>query len=196
MTDARFPERWLNDRRLLRLSAVDFRTYVTTLVWSVSNRTDGYLEVDDLALVLGATADSSSALVAGGLWREQGRGWLVEDYATTQTSSHDLEVLDNARRREREKKARQRENKKGDSPGGSPEGRVPGTTQDRPGQARPGQEVGRFPSSEQVDDQDWPSVTPPGAVQFCRHGVTDGDQPAEDLNGRLNCPQCAMKLAS
>jgi len=31
MTDARFPERWLNDRRVLRLSDVDFRTFVTTL---------------------------------------------------------------------------------------------------------------------------------------------------------------------
>jgi hypothetical protein len=43
MTDARFPERWLNDRRLLRLSDAAFRLFVISLTWSVSNRTMEYL---------------------------------------------------------------------------------------------------------------------------------------------------------
>jgi hypothetical protein len=38
MTDARFPERWLQDRRVLRLSDVGFRLFTLSLAWSVSNR--------------------------------------------------------------------------------------------------------------------------------------------------------------
>jgi hypothetical protein len=43
VTDARFPERWLNDRRV--------RLFVISLTWSVSNRTDGDLYDDDLLLI-------------------------------------------------------------------------------------------------------------------------------------------------
>jgi len=50
VTDARFPERWLNDRRVLRLSDPAFRLFVIPLTWSVSNRTDGDLYDDDLRL--------------------------------------------------------------------------------------------------------------------------------------------------
>ena len=41
MTDARMPERWLSDRRLLRLSDAAYRLHLTGLLWSVANRTDG-----------------------------------------------------------------------------------------------------------------------------------------------------------
>ena len=40
MTDARLPERWLNDRRLQRHSADHYRAFVNALLWSVANRTD------------------------------------------------------------------------------------------------------------------------------------------------------------
>lgn len=139
MTDARFPDRWLNDRRVVRLSDSAFRTFVTTLVWSVSNRTDGILERDDLELVRGANERDVSPLLASGLWGTSGDDFLITDFRGTQTSRSEHEVLENVRRRDREKKARQRANRDPDSP--SPE-QSPGTTsrgnfpRDRIGQDR------------------------------------------------------------
>jgi hypothetical protein len=52
VTDARFPERWLNNRRVLRLSDRAFRLFVISLTWSVSNRTDGELYDDDDLLLI------------------------------------------------------------------------------------------------------------------------------------------------
>jgi len=43
-TDARVPDRWLSDRRLQRLSDAHFRAFITSLVWSVSNRTKRVIE--------------------------------------------------------------------------------------------------------------------------------------------------------
>lgn len=157
MTDARYPERWLSDRRLLRLGDRDHRAFITTLAWSVSNRTDGLIEHEDLALVPGAHVESAAALVAAGLWATCPQGWRISVFAGTQTSAHELEVLENGRRREREKKARQRG--KTDSPGpdrsvaepvprdvpgdvfpgDGPRGLSPGTPQ-----ARPVPEIGRL----------------------------------------------------
>ena len=78
MTDARFPDRWLHDRRLLRLSDSEFRTFVTSLTWCVSNRTDGRLEHDDLAMV--PPADPTmlarwSALAFGSPATVDGKSW-------------------------------------------------------------------------------------------------------------------------
>ena len=47
----RFPERWLNDRRVLSLSDPAFWLYVIPLTWSVFNRADGELYDDDLLLI-------------------------------------------------------------------------------------------------------------------------------------------------
>jgi hypothetical protein len=44
VTDARFPDRWLSDKRIQRLSDGHFRSFITSLVWSVTNRTDGVTE--------------------------------------------------------------------------------------------------------------------------------------------------------
>lgn len=103
MTDARFPERWLNDRRVLRLSDVDFRTFVTTLVWSVANRTDGRLEPDDLALLPGAR-DAAPRLTQAGLWETTNGTVTIIDYDDTQTSSEQFDAIDERRRRDRERK--------------------------------------------------------------------------------------------
>ena len=43
MTDARLPERWLNDGRLQRVSASAYRLFGNGLMWTVANRTDGHL---------------------------------------------------------------------------------------------------------------------------------------------------------
>jgi hypothetical protein len=145
MTDARLPERWLSDRRLLRLSDAHFRSFVMALVWSVSNRTDGCIDPEDLALIPTFAVEAPDAFVAAGLWTRLDHGWRITEFIVTQTSKCDLEVLENNRRREREKKARQRAAKAAengarhsDVPGDVTGGACPGTPQDRTGQARTG----------------------------------------------------------
>jgi hypothetical protein len=108
MTDARLPERYLVDRRLTRLSPEHFRSFAFALIWSVSNRTDGQVTPEDLPLIPLFAKGAETALVACGLWTVQPDGWSMTDFAATQTSRHELEVLEAARRRDREKKARQR----------------------------------------------------------------------------------------
>lgn len=119
MTDARLPERLLVDRRLLSQSDAVFRAYVTSLMFSVSNRTDGMIETNDVNLMPRFAKTAPTALVKAGLWAETETGWLIVDFDAQQTSRADLEVLENARKRDREKKARQRAGKKnyvGDAP--------------------------------------------------------------------------------
>ncbi|OFJ52559.1 hypothetical protein [Mycolicibacterium grossiae] len=149
MTDARIPDRWLQDRRLQRLNDAHFRAFITSLVWSVTNRTDGVIEPEDLGLIPNFAAKSVQAMVAAGLWQPLEKGWLITDYVVTQTSKDQLVALENMRARERQKKARQRAQKKGD--GAAVPGTVPGdvpwdnTGQDRPGKDRPGE--GDHPTS-------------------------------------------------
>lgn len=149
MTDARFPERWLSDRRLQRLSDAHFRAFITSLTWSVSNRTNGVIEPEDLALIPNFAANSAKAFVKAGLWSARQEGWLINDFGSTQTSSEQLAAAEAARRRERDKKARQRAAKRAadQSAETSTDAVVPGdvpgdnTGQDRPGKDRPGPEV-------------------------------------------------------
>jgi len=169
VTDARFPERWLNDRRVLRLTDAEFRTFVTTLAWSVSNRTDGAISTDDLGFVLGSSVGSAPGLVRAALWTLKDNGWHINDYATTQTSAHELEILDNYRRTERVKKAKHRGAKAnlptpdpdtdtspvhGDVHGDMSTGRSTGTAKDRTGKARTGQEEENLATNltQRVDD--------------------------------------------
>jgi hypothetical protein len=145
VTDARFPERWLNDRRILRLTDPAFRVFVTALAWSVSNRTDGVLDDTDLQLLPHLGPSFVDELEKAGLWRRECDRWLITDYAATQTTRDHLDQLEKIRRVEREKKARQRANARkpkppksaGQSPGRS-DGTVPGdcTGQERPGEER------------------------------------------------------------
>lgn len=163
MTDVRLPERWLNDRRLLRLSDPAFRLFVTALAWSVANRTDGALDDADLSLIPRADAGCANELVTAGLWRHHRDTWFIADFAVTQTSAHDLEVLENARRRDREKKARQRASKRDSAEGASP-GTVPrdSTGQDRQGQDRqleePPTDIAYADSSDLSDHEPWPTT--------------------------------------
>lgn len=108
MTDARFPERWLNDRRVLRLPPVDFRSFVVALSWSVSNRTDGRIEADDLALIPNFEEQSVAVLTNAGLWTGEAGCWQVADFDATQSSKAQLEGLDHKRHQDRERQARKR----------------------------------------------------------------------------------------
>lgn len=121
MTDARFPEKLLADRRLLKLSNGDIVSYTMATIWSVSNRTDGCILADDLPLIPRFDVESAPRLVSGQLWKTLGAGYVIVDFESWQTSRSDLEVLDHARKREREKKARQRQAKR-DVPGDKPDG--------------------------------------------------------------------------
>lgn len=97
MTDARFPERWLNDRRVLRLSDGGFRLFVVSLAWSVSNRTDGVLYDDDFELMMRVTLTHAPELVEQGLWRREADHWFIEEFDRTQTTRDQLEGLDQRR---------------------------------------------------------------------------------------------------
>lgn len=107
MTDARFPERWLNDRRVLRLSDEAFRLFALSLAWSVANRTDGRIYDDDLALIP-ASAAGSGPLAKAGLWQRVADYWQIAEFEETQTTRDDLEALARGRRAQRDKKRRQR----------------------------------------------------------------------------------------
>lgn len=145
MTDARFPEQWLNDRRVVRLSQSAFRTFVTTLTWSVSNRTEGVIELDDLDLINGAVPRDSAELDTSGLWFATGeRTFLITVFRDTQTSREQLEAAECARRKERDKKRGQR------ARAASVPGDVPG---DNTGQARTGQDrTGASITTTEVED--------------------------------------------
>lgn len=108
MTDARVPEKWLNDKRIQRLTDADFRSFIMALTWSVSNRTDGVIEPDDLSLIPHFAQGSAKALVAAGLWSAQKHGWCINGYESTQTTRERLAQLDAARLKDRERQARHR----------------------------------------------------------------------------------------
>jgi hypothetical protein len=201
MTDARFPERWLNDRRVVRLSDRAFRLFVTSLAWSVANRTDGRLYPDDLALLLGVDPGAAGELVKAGLWSAAGEGWQVVDFGHTQTTEAQLVGLEHKRAMDRERQARKRAHDRGDHRVCLPEHCDPSRdvtrdfmrdTKDRPGQARTGASNG---ATDEADSQ--LPVSAPGAGEAlrapapCPHGVVGGDQPDPWLSGRLSCPECA-----
>ncbi|MDR6868157.1 hypothetical protein J2Y69_002768 [Microbacterium resistens] len=173
MADARIPEQYLTDKRVLRLTDAERSSYFMALTWSVSNRSDGRIERADLPLIPTFSSKAIPGLVRWECWRTDGKeAWIIVDYARWQTTRSEFEVLDNARRREREKKARQRAKAKdvtGDSPGGTSRG----TSQARQGQARqePGQDESEAPedwydpATGEVSDQvtDWPTTPIPNS---------------------------------
>ena len=133
MTDARFPERWLNDRRVMRLTDDAFRLFVISLTWSVANRTDGRLYDDDLTLIP-ASASGSGQLAKAGLWERVADYWQITGFEETQTTREQLEAATVARRKDRDRKRRQRAKAK-DVTGDVTRDVRPESA--RPGQARP-----------------------------------------------------------
>lgn len=134
MTDARFPERWLNDRRVLRLPDDAFRLFVMSLAWSVANQTDGRIYDEDLALIPASTTGSGQ-LAKSGLWERVADYWLITVFEDTQTTRADLEALARGRRAARDKKRRQRAAKAATVPGDVPRD-TPRTGQARTGALR------------------------------------------------------------
>lgn len=111
MTDARFPERWLNDRRLQFAAPETFRVFANLLMWQASNRSDGHIPGDALPLIPHASTAEMGALVTAGLLDPDigGDGWYITPaYLDPQTTRDQLEAADEARRKARDKKRRQR----------------------------------------------------------------------------------------
>lgn len=109
MTDARFPERWLNDRRVMRLSDGAFKLFVCSLAWSVGNRTDGVIEQADVELIPGYQPHNADELSVSGLWQlGDSDRYEITVYEDTQTSRAQLEAADRKRAGDRERQARHR----------------------------------------------------------------------------------------
>lgn len=131
MTDARFPERWLNDRRLARTSDAEFRAFVLALAWSVSNRTDGVVTAEDLELIPRADLGHAEALADRGLWEAVEGGWRIVEFGSTQTPSAQLEGLAARRAGDAKRAKKYRDGKRASSRDSS---------RDDIGQARTGQD--------------------------------------------------------
>jgi hypothetical protein len=162
MVDARIPERYLSDRRILRLTDAERSSLWVATLWSVSNRTDGRIERADVDLIPMFRSESINTFVIHGLWESDGDdAWVMVDYARDQTTRDELEVLENARRRERAKKQRQRA-RKDDVPGDVPGGLSPGTAQDRQGrkEGQEGQEYSGSVNTATGVIADWPTRLP------------------------------------
>ncbi|MCT9620743.1 hypothetical protein [Curtobacterium sp. C2H10] len=195
MTDARFPERYLSDRRVLRLEPDVFRGWVLATAWSVSNRTDGIVLDDDLPLLPFMPENGPMTLVERGLWSQTEKGWRIEDFEQTQTSKHDLEVLDNMRRAQRQKKARQRATKSSgpsfsDVPGDSTGGPYPGTSrgrvpEDKTGQERTGRDEGKW------FDEETGEITDPAPSVQASWGARSCAVCGAEIPGYSPVPWCA-----
>jgi hypothetical protein len=223
MTDARFPERWLNDRRVLRLSDAAFRLFVCGLAWSVANKTDGYLSDEDLALISGVNLDAAEALYDAELWWSHMHGAQITEFEDTQSSRDELDALAARRRNDRRRKAAERARK------ATSASRLPSASRDssrdshaervRTGQARPGAKTeGQAPPWLPVefsdargagDDAAGGNGHPPPPSQT-RKRVHDGPNPhgsdvqnfsdrgtsrgqPADRNACEACPVCSMK---
>jgi hypothetical protein len=85
---------------------------MVSLTWSVSNRTDGVLYPDDLALLADVDQARAVELEKAELWRRVKDYWLVVDFEGTQTTRKQLEGLAHKRLMDRERKARERARKR------------------------------------------------------------------------------------
>ncbi|CDZ92349.1 hypothetical protein QM787_04350 [Rhodococcus ruber] len=112
MTDARLPERLLNDYRVNSLAAEVWRSYTHSLMFAVSNRTDGHLTRAHLPMIPMFRPGDENILVQSGLWIDQGEGWWIDRFDLDQTTKIQLEAVDRKRVMDRERKRREREREK------------------------------------------------------------------------------------
>lgn len=97
MTDARFPERWLNDRRYMTLAPEQFRAFVLTMTWSVANKTNGVVTPIDLELMPWLGNGMVDLLVKRTVLSVHPDGWFIDEFLTTQTTRQQLEAAKHAR---------------------------------------------------------------------------------------------------
>lgn len=190
MTDARFPERWLNDRRIMRLPAEVFRGWWLATVWTVANRTEGRIEDGDVDLIPGLTPGMLEHLEEVGLVTRDGHGWHLWDWDGVQSSREQLEALERKKRgdRLRQRRKREREREREREAEASRDGsrdvtrdvHATDSGQDRPGQARTGED--KSAQNEVVSGQ-WPEVRRPGSPSRAE-AVADAVE---------ECPECGSE---
>jgi len=178
--DARYPERWLTDRRVLRLSDPAHRLFVTALVWSVANRSDGVITDEDLELLPRVDSRCVWELADAALWLRalDSSAWLITDYEATQTTRDDLDRAEQARRAARDKKRRQRSSR--GRPGGRQHGDVPEDT------TRQGKAKARQGGLEEGDD----SEQAPAEHSAPDSGCSDCGSPGMLLAGEDGLKRC------
>lgn len=147
--DARFPDRWLNDRRIARLPDDAFRLFVLALAWSVSNLSDGVLYDDDLPLIPGAQPLLAPVLERAGLWARGTGYWVIENYADTQTTAEQFKAAEAARVAKRAADAQRKRRQRSREAQSRMTSRVTSAsdTQDRTGQDRTGSTKGESPTT-------------------------------------------------
>lgn len=114
--DSRFPTHYMTDRRVVRATPEQFRLFVLATAWAVSNMTDGHIDRDDLPLIPFASAPIAEGLVKADLWKATERGWIITDFAKTQTSAAQIEAALLNRRKadaDRQRKKYERDKDKG-----------------------------------------------------------------------------------
>jgi hypothetical protein len=116
MSNANLPDRWIVDRRFRRdvLSDSAFRSYIAALMWSVANRTDGKIKTSDLPYIPNFDANDIPELIGGDLWEPRLGEWLIADYSATQSSRSLLESYEHKKAWDRDRKARQAEDRRAD----------------------------------------------------------------------------------
>lgn len=175
VTDARYPARWLNDRRIALLSGDAHKLFVTALALSAENRTDGVLYDDDLLLIPAVDHRLAGDLDKAGLWTRVRDRWLIVDFEATQSTRIQLEAAENARRIDRERKAAERLARKAakQRPADSPTDVQSESTRTGQGKGKGGldgtdgrEHDGAKPNSAEAE---WPYTPPPGS------GLPPGD---------------------
>ncbi len=116
MVDARVPDRWLTDRRWLRLTPRERHDGISLLLWAVAVRSDGILDRRDLHLCpWPIEVGSVAALLAGGLLLEIDDDHVgFADWSGSQTTRAELDAAAEMRRKGRERQRRHRAKKAGE----------------------------------------------------------------------------------
>jgi len=175
--DMRYCERWMNDRRVLRLNDLEHRGFVLAMTWSVSNRTDGVITAGDLPyLPQPVTRETLEALCRAGLASEELAGdevvWVMTDYSTSQTSRAEFDSM-TAAREQKKIAARNRRSTNRVGEGGPEFSDVPVTTQASASASASasaqGQEKDKSAGTKEVSGDSepatsWPVAAIPGEV--------------------------------
>ena len=179
MTDTRIPEWWLTDRRILRLSPSAFRTLVMVYVWTVSNRTDGLVELDDVDLIPGADPGDFPELEGRGVvGRADGRLTLTDSGPDPDQPPRTRGTGQRPAPRAGQESApaggqESSPPARADSPPGSSPGIVPGTAQEgqegQEGQA--GSTATTYGTARPAAISDWPDLT--SYCDTCGHSHRD-----------------------
>jgi hypothetical protein len=203
VTDARLPERWIMDRRVLLASPEAWRLYTFALMYAVANRSDGRILAGDLALIPTIDPDRAAELVKLGLWECADDGWQITDFRATQSSRDQLdqlqEIRDHAAARKRAQRARAvreraaRESR--DASRDSPQGQHRKDRQDRKERKRAkteGQKLSASPSRNPLDTDASEHST--SDVQHIP-AVVHHQSPATEGNARAGaCEYCGKPL--